>query len=73
MDGSTINTVLLGVTILVSVGGSYGIVQSGVKENARRIKDLEDNRKDVWKAIGAMVKEVSEVTGMVKAMLEHTK
>lgn len=73
MDASIITVGISTATILVAVGGSAMAIRSSVKENARRIHELEKSKGQIWPAITDLVREVSELKGTINTFINQSK
>ncbi len=74
MEEATILNLGIGFgTVLLSIGGAWGLIRSGVAENTRRIAELETDGKrskgEIWKEITNQGKTLASVDTKVDILL----
>ncbi len=69
-EASVIN---MGISIggaLIAIGGSWGFIRAGIKENTRRITELELSRGKLYTEIGKVGRAVAKIDGKINVMLQ---
>lgn len=62
-----------GFTLLFSVGMAWGIVKFGIKENSRRIGDLESSRSTMWEQVNKQGEGIASIDAKVDILVERKK
>ena len=69
MEATFFNVGVGALTIMFSVGGAWGLIRSGVKENSRRINDLEESRSKMWDQVNKQGETISSIDAKVDILL----
>lgn len=70
------NIINLGIgisSVVFSIGGAWGLIRAGIKENTRRIVSLESSRGKIYDELKAQGKQVSSIDAKVDILLERNK
>ena len=72
MDQASIfNLAVGGMTVVFSVGGAWGLIRAGVKENTRRIGNLEGSRAKMWEQVNEQGETISSINAKVDILLSR--
>ncbi len=71
MEATLFNLSLGAATVLFSVGGAWGLIRSGVKDNTRRVTELETSRSKMWDQVNSQGETISAIDAKVDILLER--
>ena len=58
-------------TIVFSIGGAWGLIRAGIRENTRRIESLETSRGKIYEEQKIQGKQLASIDTKVDILLER--
>ena len=72
MDQASMFSLSVGaLTVVFSVGGAWGLIRAGIKENTRRIGDLEGSRSKMWEQVNQQGETIASIDSKVDILLDR--